>query len=108
MRIVFWSHWHPNSNGTDYWDVLGIYPNYDTDPEVRRQADEDAYAAACDRYSYPSKEEQDEDGIEDEGPEVLVQVYDPEYHDGRRSGGGSFAYEFDRMTIQAEVFNGHN
>lgn len=97
MRIVYWSHWHPNSNGTDYWDVLGIYPGYDTDEKVREQADNDAYCAASDRYEWQSEEEQDENGFEDEGPDICVEVYDPEYHDMRRSGGGSFGPEFERM-----------
>lgn len=99
VKLVFWSHWHPNSNGTDYWDVLGIYPDdFATNPATREEAEAEAYAAASDRFSWPSEAEQDEEGIECEGPDVAVQVYDPEYHDARRSGGGSFEAEFARMT----------
>ena len=96
-RIVFWSHWHPNSNGTDYWDVLGIYPGYENDPKVREAAEGDAYEEACQRFSWPSEEEEEESRCEAEGPDIVVEVYDPEKHDYLRTGGGSFGPEFDRM-----------
>lgn len=96
-RIVFWSHWHPNSNGTDYWDVLGIYPGYETDAKVREQAERDAYDAACDQFSWPSEEEEEESGCETEGPDVVVEIYDSDKHDCLKSGGGSFGPEFEAM-----------
>lgn len=96
-RLVFWSHWHPNSNGTDYWDVLGIYPGYGNDPAVTAAAERDAYDAAMNRYEEPSEAEEEENGYEDEGPDVCVEVYDPDVHDCQRAGGGSFKGEFDRM-----------
>jgi hypothetical protein len=88
MRVIFKSHWHPNSNGTEYTDVLGIYP------DLGEQAQKDANQAAWDRYEEMSEEEQEEDGVEDEGPYVIIEEYDPEIHDGERAGGGSFEDEF--------------
>ena len=89
MRVIFQSHWHPNANGTDYHEALGEYPSLDA-------ARNDACNAACDKYEWPSEAQQDEDGIEDEGPDVVVYDYDsdPEGFDGQRAGGGSFADDF--------------
>ncbi|RYF48005.1 MAG: hypothetical protein EOO38_11025 [Cytophagaceae bacterium] len=89
MRVIFWSHWHSNSNGTDYYEALGHYDSL-------AEAEQDAYTAACDRYEYPSEEDQEEWGVEDEGPDVVVYDYDekPDYYDGHRCGGGSFEDDF--------------
>lgn len=89
---VFWSHWHPNSNGSDYWEALGFYEEHEVETRTA-----DAQQAAWDRYEEPTQEEQDEDGMEDCGPEYLVEEYDPDKHDNLKSGGGSFQDEFDRM-----------
>jgi len=90
MRVVFWSHWHPNSNGTDYMEALGHFDSLEA-------AEKAAYDAAIDRYEWQSEEEQDEAGVEDEGPDVVVYDYDsdPERFDSQRAGGGSFADDFD-------------
>lgn len=90
MRVMITSHWHPNSNGTEYTEALGIYPDI-------RAAEKDAYDYACDRYEWPSEEEQEEDGIACEGPDVIVEEYDPDEHDGKRIGGGSFEDDFAEM-----------
>ena len=94
MRVVFKSHWHPNSNGTEYTDVLGLYDNL-------QEAEHDAWLSASDRFEWPSEEEQDEDGVECEGPDVVVEEYveGDEGHDSERAGGGSFAEEFERLEF---------
>jgi len=91
MRVMMWSHWHPNSNGTDYWEALGLYD------DLGKEAQEDAHQVANDRYEWPSEEEQEESGIETEGPDVMLEEYDPEKHDMLKAGGGSFADEFERL-----------
>lgn len=92
MRVVFKSHWHPNSNGTEYTDVLGIYDNL-------QEAERNAIEAAIDRYEWPSEEE--EDGLACEGPDVVVEEYveGEDGHDNERAGGGSFAEEFERLEF---------
>lgn len=89
MRVIMWSHWHPNSNGSEYWEALGEYPDL-------KSAEADAREEAWNRYEEPSQVEQDEDGWEDEGPEWFVEEYDPEKHD-RHSIGGSFENDFQRF-----------
>lgn len=103
MRVIVKSHWHPNSNGSEYTRALGIY-------DTLEAAFKDATAYAWEQYEEPSEEEQEEDGIEDEGPDVIVEEYKPgeDGHDSEREGGGSFEDEFLQMEIEAEVFNGYN
>lgn len=87
MRVIITSHWHPNSNGTEYTEALGIYRDL-------REAAQDGQEYASDRYEWPSEAEQEEDGIECEGPDVVLEEYDPAEHDGQRAGGGSFEDDF--------------
>ena len=74
--------------GSDYCDALGINDSVE-------EANDDGYAYACDRWEGPEDEE--ESGIEDEGPDFYLEEYDPAKHDMLRAGGGSFADEFERM-----------
>lgn len=41
--------------------------------------------------------DENEDGIEDEGPSFWFEDYDAEKHDMLRMGGGSFEEDFERM-----------
>lgn len=86
MRVVIKSNWAPYV-GTDYCDALGIYDNLE-------EAQADAIEYAWDQWEGASD---DGDDFEDEGPEAIVQEYDPEIHDCLKAGGGSFVEEFERM-----------
>lgn len=92
MRVIIKSHWHPNSNGSEYTRALGIYPTLEA-------AFKDATAYAWDQYEEPSEEEQEDSGVEDEGPDVVVEEYIPgeDGHDGEKEGGGSFEDDFALM-----------
>lgn len=90
MRVMMWSHWHPNSNGTDYWEALGIYDSL-------KEAEDDAQQTANDRYEWPSEEEEEESGLETEWPDTVVEEYDPTKHDMLKAGGGSFEDDFIQM-----------
>ncbi len=85
MRVIIRGNW-ANYIGTDYCDALGIYDTLD-------DAGSDAESYAWDKYEEP----EDEDGIEDEGPDYYTEEYNPEAHDMLRAGGGSFADDFERM-----------
>lgn len=87
MRVIIRSHWHPNSNGTEYTEALGIYDDI-------RSAESDGFDYAMDKYEEPSEEEQEDNGFEDEGPDVVLEEYDPDKHDGQKAGGGSFEDDF--------------
>lgn len=92
QRYVIKSHWHPNSNGTEYTEALGLFA---TEEEARKEAQ----AFADDRFEWPSEEEQEDSGVEDEGPDVTVEEYIPgeDGHDCEKEGGGSFEDEFCLM-----------
>lgn len=87
MRVIIRGNW-ARYVGTDYCDALGIYDSL-----------EDAQSDA-EEYAWNIWED-DEDDYEDgeyvgEGPDYYVEEYDPEVHDGHKSGGGSFEYIFER------------
>lgn len=90
MRVIMWSHWHPNSNGTEYYEALGAYDSLDA-------ARGDAQEVANDRYEWPSEEEEEESGFETEWPDTMVEEYNPDIHDCQRAGGGSFEADFKRL-----------
>lgn len=92
MRVIIKSHWHPNSNGSEYTRALGIYPSLEA-------AYKDAFQYAANEYEEPSEEEQEDSGVEDEGPDVIVEEYIPgeDGHDSEREGGGSFEDDFALM-----------
>lgn len=80
---------------TDYCDALGIFDDVES---------KDCQEAAND-YAWNNWEDDEEDYDEDgeyvgEDPDYYVEEYDPEKHDMHRSGGGSFADEFERMEVE--------
>ena len=83
MRVIIQGNWAPYV-GTDYCDALGVY-------ESLEAAQEDARTYAEERWEAPDEEE---GGLEDEGPDYWVEEYDPDIHDMLRGGGGSFAADF--------------
>lgn len=84
-HYVILSNWAPYV-GTDYCEYLGAY-------ESEKDALSEAEDYAWDRWESECEED---DEWEDEGPDVVVEVYDPEKHDMLRAGGGSFQDEIDR------------
>jgi hypothetical protein len=86
MKVLIRSNWGPFI-GTDYVEALGIYDSLE-------QAREDAEVYAMDKW----EPDEEDSGIEDEGPDVVVEEYNPLTHDDERAGGGSFADDFARMT----------
>lgn len=85
IKVIIRGHW-ANYVGTDYCYALGIYNSLD-------EAMPDAETMAWESY----EPDEDDSGIEDEGPDFWVEEYDPEKHDMLRGGGGSFEDEFSRM-----------
>jgi len=87
MKVLIRSNWGPFI-GTDYVEALGVYDSLDA-------AMPDALQYAHDKW----EPDDDEDNpLEDEGPDVVVEEYNPLTHDDERAGGGSFADDFARMT----------
>jgi hypothetical protein len=83
MKVIIKGSWS-NCVGTDYCDALGEF-------ESLEAAKDEALDYAWDRW-----EPQDEDsGLEDDGPDYYVEEYNPEIHDMLRAGGGSFEDDFD-------------
>jgi len=89
MRVIVRGMWAPYV-GTDYCEALGIFDSLD-------EAEPHASDLAHDRW----EPDEEDNGIEDEGPEYWVEEYDPEKHDGYRAGGGSFEDDFRRWEIGA-------
>jgi hypothetical protein len=86
-RIIIRGRWS-DCVGTDYCEPLGIY-EVDANGEPCQEAWDDACQVAWDRWS-----PQDPCDEWDEGPEYYIEIYDPEKHDRKRAGGGSFEPEF--------------
>lgn len=86
MKVIIRGNWS-NCVGTDYCDALGIYPNLAS-----------AYDDA-EEYAWNLWQPQDEEdtGIEDEGPDYCIEEYDPAEHDNHRAGGGSFEGAFNAL-----------
>lgn len=88
-RYVMLSNWAPYV-GTDYVDVL--YSDNLAD------ALEEAQDEAWNRWEGSDTfQEYEDDFIEDEGPDVIVEEYDPKKHDMLRTGGGSFKQDFVKI-----------
>ena len=83
-RYVIKSNWAPYV-GTDYCEALGVFDTED-------QALAVGLEYAWDRWDYWPDDE--DDCFEDEGPDVVVEIYDPEKHDMLKAGGGSFKDDF--------------
>lgn len=89
IKVIIRGYW-ANYVGTDYCEALGKYPSLDHPICLN-----DASVFAHNGYE---PEDEDETGIEDEGPDYWVEEYDPEVHDMLKMGGGSFEDTFNRMT----------
>jgi hypothetical protein len=83
MRVMILGNWAPYI-GTDYCEALGIYDSLE-------EAQYDAEIRAWETW----EPDEDED-IEDEGPDFWVEEYDPDKHDMLMAGvlNGSFADTF--------------
>lgn len=86
VKVIILGNWAPYV-GTDYCEALGIYPSLDA-------ARLDAETRAWETWE---GEEDEESGLEDEGPDFWIEEYDPEKHDMLKVGGGTFEDDFSRM-----------
>jgi hypothetical protein len=83
-RYVMKSNWDPYI-GSDYVEAL--------ESDNLKDAEEEAEQ----KIAWDSWEGSDDDDYEDEGPDWIVEEYDPERHDMYKSGGGSFEDQFKRF-----------
>lgn len=84
-RYVMLANWAPYV-GTDYVNALASNNLADAEAEAEEHA-------------WNIWEAPEEDGFEDEGPDVAVEEYNPEVHDGQRTGGGSFEEDFIWLEV---------
>lgn len=99
MRVMIRGNW-ANYVGTDYCNVLGVYPDC-TDPTTDKEVQRDAETYAWDCFE-PDDDDYDGDEYCGEGPDYYVEEYDPseDGHDMYRAGGGSFEDEFERLEAK--------
>lgn len=91
MRVIIRGSWS-DCVGTDYCDALGIYEGLEA-----RDCVVDAHDYAWNIWSPQEREEEEDDGLEPEGPDYYVEEYDPDKHDCLRASGGSFEDDFLQM-----------
>ena len=96
MKVIIIGNWS-NCTGTEYYDALGIYPNL-------KLAQSDASDYAWDFWE-PQEVENEEDGLDYDGPDYFIEEYVPSKHDCFRTGGGSFEEEFARMQEHYDNIN---
>ena len=94
-RIIIRGHWS-DCVGTDYCEALGIY-EVDANGEPCKEAWDDACQYAWEKWEPQDPDDEWEGEIEPEGPDYYIEVYDPEKHDCKRAGGGSFEADFAYM-----------
>jgi hypothetical protein len=82
MYVMIRGNWS-NCVGTDYCHYLGEYDSLE-------QAQEDGRTAAWETWE---PQEDDDSGIEDEGPDYWLEEYNSDVHDMLKAGGGSWPFE---------------
>lgn len=97
---------HVGFAGMNTYDAL-VMPDDHTEDEL----EDEAYHMAVDNASsygyYPVSEWEPEDDSQEEPPDCYIDSiegyavpYDPAKHDRKRSGGGSFEQDFQRLEVQ--------